>query len=157
MSPLVNDATNNNLTYRIIGAAMEVHNALGPGFKEEVYLKAHMAEIQRRGMAVQCEYPVNVYHGDAHVALFYLDLFVENQVVVEIKALSHPLTNDELAQVINYLKAAGAPVGLLFNFGRRKLEYRRVFPGKAGETLINRLGRDDVRKSTLPDPDERSN
>ena len=68
------------------------------------------------------------------VAIFYLDLFAESQVVIEVKALSHQLTNDALAQMINYLKAPGAPVGLLFNFGRRKLEYRRVFPGTGCQT-----------------------
>ena len=68
---------------------------------------------------------------------------MEDQVVVEVKALSHPLTNDELAQVINYLKAAIAPVGLLLNFGHRKIEYRRVFPGKA-RGPVQRIGCDDV-------------
>lgn len=61
-------------------------------------------------------------HQGEQVALFYLDLFVEGQVVVEVKALSHLLTNDERAQVINYLKATSAPVGLLLNFSRRQLE-----------------------------------
>ncbi len=66
--------------------------------------------------------------------------------MVEVKAFNHQLTNDELAQVINYLKATRAPVGLLINFGRRKLEYKRVFPGKAGETPIDRTGRDNALK-----------
>jgi len=77
--------------------------------------------------------------------MFYLDLLVEDQVVVEIKAFSHPLTNDELAQIINYLKATGKEVGLLFNFGRRKLEYRRVFPPKSTGP-VQRVGRDNTLK-----------
>ena len=59
------------------------------------------------------------------------------------------LTNDEKAQLINYLTATGAPVGLLFNFGRRKLEYKRIFPGKKANLPVQRIGRDDVRKSSL--------
>jgi GxxExxY protein len=81
------------------------------------------------------------------VATFYLDLFPVRQVVVEIKAFSHQLTNDELAQVINYLKATDAPVGLLFNFGRCRLEYRRVFPAKDMKP-VQRLGRDDIDKTS---------
>jgi GxxExxY protein len=148
MSPLVEDGAKNDLTYRIIGAAMAVHNAIGSGYKEEVYERALEVELNQRGIAVQRQFPVSVEHAGEQVALFYLDLFVEDQVVVEAKAFSHQLTNDERAQVINYLKATGAPVGLLFNFGRRALEYKRIFPGKAGESPVQRLGRDDVLKKT---------
>ena len=130
MSKLVLDATGNDLTYRIIGAAMKVHNDLGSGYKEEVYERALAKELQDRNIAAQCQYPVAVSYGDEQVAQFFLDLFVEDQVVVEVNAFSHQLTNDELAQVINYLKAAQTPIGLLFNFGRRQLETRRVFPGR---------------------------
>ncbi|PKO08429.1 MAG: GxxExxY protein [Chloroflexi bacterium HGW-Chloroflexi-2] len=146
MSKLVVDSTGNNLTFKIIGAAMAVHNKLGPGYKEEIYERALALELNSREIEVQTQYPVSVEMDDEQVALFYLDLFVENQVVVEIKAFSHPLTNDELAQVINYLKATDAPIALLFNFGRRKLDYRRVFPGKDNRPVY-RTGRDDVRKS----------
>jgi GxxExxY protein len=146
MSKLVTDSTGNNLTFKIIGAAMAVHNKLGPGYKEEIYERALALELNSREIEVQTQYTVSVEMDDEQVALFYLDLFVENQVVVEIKAFSHPLTNDELAQVINYLKATDAPIALLFNFGRRKLDYRRVFPGKDNRPVY-RTGRDDVRKS----------
>jgi GxxExxY protein len=146
MCPLVNDATGNDLTYRIIGAAMTVHNHVGPGYKEEVYEKALEVELNNQDIGVQRQVPVPVDYQGEQVAIFYLDLYVEDEVVVEVKALSHQLTNDELAQVINYLKATNAPVGLLFNFGRRKLEYRRVFPGKAGETPVERTGRDNALK-----------
>ena len=147
MKSLVVDVTENDLTYRIIGAAMQVHNQLGMGYKEEVYEKALAAELELRGIGVIRQYPVSVTYEEQQVALFYLDLFVENQVVVELKAFSHQITSDELAQVINYLKATGAPVGLLFNFGRRKLEYKRVFPGKAGSGPVQRTGRDDILRS----------
>jgi len=149
---LVTDATNNDLTYRIIGAAMEVHNQLGAGYQEAVYEKALLAELQKRGMAACSQVQLDVFYNEQHVGLFYLDILVEQQVLVELKALSHQLTGDELAQVINYLKAGGYPVGLLLNFGRRKLEYRRVFPPKDTTTPVQRVGRDTVLKSSYREP-----
>jgi len=143
---LVQDATGNDLTYRIIGAAMAVHNDIGPGYKEEVYERALAAELHRCQIKAIRQFPVYVKDAGILVAVFYLDLWVEDWVVVEIKAVSHQLTNDERAQVINYLKATGAPVALLFNFGRRRLEYKRLFPGRA-QSPVQRLGRDDIRKA----------
>ena len=144
--PLVVDATGNDLTYRIIGLAMEVHNEIGYGFKEEVYEKAMEVKLNHAGIEPNRQYEASVEYEGERVATFYLDLFAEKQVVIEIKAFSHQLANDELAQVINYLKATGAPVGLLFNFGRRKLEYRRVFPVKDMKP-VGRIGRDDALES----------
>jgi GxxExxY protein len=143
MTPLYDDPTDKKLTYKIIGAAMEVHNRIGPGYKEEVYENALCVELQKCGVAATSQYPLAVLDQGEQVAQFYLDLFVEDQVVVELKAFSHPLSNDDLAQMINYLKASQAPVGLLFNFGRRSLEYRRVFPGR-NAAPVQRLGRDDI-------------
>jgi GxxExxY protein len=140
---LVVDATGNALTYKIIGLAMEVHNELGYGFKEEVYEKALEVKLRQAGIQPFRQYEVFVAYEGEQVATFYLDLFPEQQVVVEIKAFSHQLTNDEVAQVINYLKATGAAVGLLFNFGRRRLEYRRLFPPQDMKP-VQRLGRDNA-------------
>ena len=145
MSKLVVDSTGNELTYRIIGAAMAVHNQLGAGLKEEVYEKALEIELRDRNIPVERQYEVTVEHLGEVVGIFYLDLWVGDQVIVEVKALSHQLTNDEIAQVLNYLKAVNASVGLLFNFGRRKLEYRRIFPAKSF-TPIQRTRRDSVIK-----------
>ena len=145
LCPLVEDVTGNDLTYRIIGAAMAVHNTLGPGLREEVYEKALEVELNQRDIGVIRQYPVTVDYGSEQVGLFYLDLWVEDTVVVEVKALSHLLTNDEVAQVINYLKANRAEVGLLLNFGRRRLEYRRIFPPES-VTPIQRIGRDSALK-----------
>jgi GxxExxY protein len=128
------------LTYRVIGSAMAVHNRIGPGYKEEIYEKALFNELQEMRIPVELQYPVDVEDVETHISRFYLDLYIIDKVVIEIKASSHQLTNDELAQVINYLKATQAPVGLLLNFGRRRLEYKRVFPGKnaiLGQNLQN--------------------
>ena len=147
MPNLVRDATGNDLTYRIIGAAMEVHNTLGPGHKEEVYERALAVALEERGMGVARQVPVEVGYHDVPVGLFVLDLLVEGLVVVELKAFAHQLTDDELGQIINYLQVAQAPVGLLLNFGRRRLEYRRVFPGTPRDAGPTRVGRDDVYKA----------
>ena len=110
-----------------------------------MYEKAFEVKLNHANIEPNQQYEVFVDFEGERVATFYLDLFPEKQVVVEVKAFSHQLTNDELAQVINYLKATGAEVGLLFNFGRRRLEYRRVFPGKDMK-LVQRLGRDNAIK-----------
>jgi GxxExxY protein len=146
MSKLIVDATGNDLTYRVIGAAMTVHNALGSGYKEEVYEKALAVELNQRNIEAKRQVSVEVTHDGIPVALFYLDLMVEAQVVVEVKAFSHELTNDEIAQVVNYLKATGSPVGLLFNFGRRRLNYRRIILPSSVTGPVQRLGRDNVKK-----------
>lgn len=144
--PLIVDATGNELTFQIIGLAMQVHNEIGFGFKEEVYEKALEVKLRQAGIEPNRQHEVFVEFEGERIATFYLDLFPNQEVVVEAKAFSHQLTNDELAQVINYLKATGAPVGLLFNFGRRKLDYRRVFPAKDMKT-VQRIGRDNAIKS----------
>lgn len=145
--PLVTDATGNDLTYKIIGMAMAVHNEIGYGFKEEVYENAMEVKFNHAGIAPNRQYEVHVGYEGERVATFYLDFFPDQKVIVEVKAFSHQLTNDELAQVINYLKATGAEVALLFNFGRRRLEYRRLFPAKDMKP-IQRTGRDDIDQTT---------
>ncbi len=143
--PLVVDETGKDLTFKIIGLAMAVHNEIGYGFKEEVYEKALEVKLNHAGFEPNRQYEVFVDFEGERVATFYLDLFPNQQVVMEVKAFSHQLTKDELAQMINYLKATGAPVGLLFNFGRRRLEYKRVFPGKDIKP-VQRIGRDNAIK-----------
>jgi GxxExxY protein len=126
MNPSMQDNPDNDLPQRIVAAAMEVHNKLGPGNKEEVYEKALAIELQQQGISFMRQHPVELERHNNSGATFYLDLFVQDQVAVEIKAFSHTLTNAERAQMVNAIKAARSPVGLLFNFGRRMLEYRRV-------------------------------
>jgi len=117
-----------DITYRILGAAMRVHNGLGPGLKEAFYQRALSLEMDDAGLSFSAEHTVQVFLNDAQVRLLYLDHLVEDEVVVEEKALPHMLTNEEVAQVITYLCATGKKVGLLINFGRGSLEYKRILP-----------------------------
>ena len=143
---LVVDSTGNDLTYKLIGLAMEVHNELGHGFKEEVYEKALEVKLNHAGIEPNRQYEVFVDFEGERVATFYLDLFPNQQVVVEIKAFSHQLTNDELAQVINYLKATGAPVRSIIQLWAQKIRISETsFPGKDLKP-VQRIGRDNVIK-----------
>lgn len=138
---LVTDVPYHELCYTIIGAAMDVHNRLGPGHKESVYQHGLTLRLQQLGLSCVAEQPVEICLDDVPVGLLYVDHLVEDAVVVEDKALSHLLTNEEVAQVITYLAALDKPVGLLLNFGRRRLEYRRIFRPKKLDGWQNRIQR----------------
>jgi GxxExxY protein len=139
-----------DVTYKIIGAAMDVHNKLGPGLKEITYHTALSAALRDTGLSFEDEKPLQVLSSDERVGLLYIDHLVEDAVVVEEKAFPHLLTNEELAQVLTYLAVSGAPIGLLINFGRQRLEYKRVLPPKKFQDWTERAWRyvwqpDDVR------------
>lgn len=129
------------VTYRIIGAAMRVHNALGPGLKESVYQRALSVQLAEEELAFESEKPVDIFVDGVSVGLLYLDHLVEGAVIVEEKALSHQLTGDEVAQVITYLAATGLKVGLLINFERRRLEYRRILAPRKLDDWQTRIRR----------------
>ena len=115
-----------DLTYEIIGAAMEVHATLGAGFLESVYQEALAIELLSRGIPFETEKLLNIfYKGIKLEKHFVADFICDNKVIVEIKALS-ALTTEHQAQVLNYLKATGIKVGLLINFGSKSLEHKRM-------------------------------
>ena len=117
-----------DLTYKVNGLAMQVHNELKPGHKEKFY-KIRLAELCRtNGLEVNPEQRVEVWVSDMLVGYMFLDLWIEDQLVVECKALSHQLTNDEVFQAVSYLAATGTEVGMIYNFGLSRLDYRRIFP-----------------------------
>ena len=128
--PLIDNALYSDITYQIIGAAMDVHSKIGPGHKEAVYQKMLTDKMVERGLSVEPERSVEIVVDDQVYGLLYLDHLVNECVVVECKALAHLLTKEEVAQVITYLAATGLPVGLLLNFGRRRLQYKRIFRPK---------------------------
>lgn len=124
-----NQISHQDLTYEIIGAAMEVHSDLGPGYKEEIYQKALEIELRNRKIQVEPQKSIEIRFKGEMVGWQLLDFFVDDKVVVEIKALSK-LDTDHEAQIISYLKATDSEIGLLINFGTRRLEYKRILPPK---------------------------
>ena len=130
-----------DVTYKIIGCAMAVHDELGPGLREGIYQRALAVKMEQAGLDHAEEKAVEIYLDDTCIGMLYLDHVVEHSVVVEIKALRHRLTNDEVGQVITYLAATGHPVGLLLNFAGKSLEYKRILPPKKLDEWKNRIQR----------------
>jgi GxxExxY protein len=113
------------ITERIIGAAFAVHGELGYGFLERVYQRALQVELIRRGSTAEIEKRVQVRYKDVVVGDYDSDLIVDACVLVELKVNPQYDRRDE-AQLLNVLKATGLKVGLLANFGRTKVEYKRL-------------------------------
>ncbi len=112
------------LTETIIGCAMRVHSALGPGFLESVYQRALEHELLKTGLQVECQKPVLVHYDGVIVGDFTADLIVEGKVMIELKANQALVVANE-AQLVNYLAATRVEVGLLINFGAQRLEFKR--------------------------------
>jgi len=116
------------VTERVIGCALDVGHALGCGFLEKVYENALAIELRHRGIKVEQQHGVAVYYGGEVVGDFVADLLVEDQVVVELKA-AKALDDVHMAQCLNYLKATGLTVCLLINFGKPRVEVKRIVSG----------------------------
>jgi GxxExxY protein len=112
------------ITGPVIGAAIEVHKILGPGFLESVYEEAFAIELELRRISYKRQHSIDIFYKGKLAKHFVCDFLIQDVVVVELKALSQ-LGDIEKAQVLNYLKATKLPVGLLLNFGTRSLEYKR--------------------------------
>ena len=112
-------------TSKIIGAAFEVHVQLGYGFLERVYQRALHVELLRRGASAELERRIQVQYKGVVVGYYDADLIVNGCVIVEIKVAAQYDKRDE-AQLLNELKATGLKVGMLVNFGRNKVEYKRL-------------------------------
>ena len=126
-----------SLTFKIIGCAFAVHNALGYGFLEKVYENALRIELLNAGFSVQQQTPINVYYAGQVVGEYFADLLVEGRVIVEIKAVSKLIPQHEV-QLVNYLTATGSEVGLLINFGTSveyKRKHRKLLPKNEPETF----------------------
>jgi len=119
------DLMHSELTRAVIGAAMEVHSNLGPGFLESVYEAAMAIEFNLRKIPYERQKAIPVVYKGEIAKDFFCDFLVDGKVLVELKALK-AVTNVEEAQILNYLKATGLEVGLLINFGEKSLKYKRL-------------------------------
>jgi GxxExxY protein len=113
------------LTKRIIACAMRVHNELGRGFPEVIYQRAFEIELQIEGLAYIREKEMVVYYHNQKIGSRKADFYIEDTIVTELKATS-ALDDGDLSQSLNYLHAFKKEIGLLFNFGARSLEFKRV-------------------------------
>ena len=114
-----------DVTEQIIGAAFEVYRVLGYGFLERVYQRALQVELQSRGLKADIESKIQVVYKGTIVGEYKADVFVNDCVIVELKVAKNYCPEDE-AQLLNELKATGIKVGLLINFGRTKVEFKRM-------------------------------
>lgn len=117
-----------DLSYQIMAAIFEVHKTLGPGFIESVYEKALMMEVTSRGMNVDVQKVFDLTYKGKKIGNHRLDLIVEEKIVVELKTVER-FAPHHTAQLLSYLKASGYRLGILVNFSKAKVEYRRVVMG----------------------------
>jgi GxxExxY protein len=124
------------ITEKIIGAAMRVHNTLGCGFQEVIYQRALELELRLIPVNYVREFEMPIFYLDQPIGLRRVDFFVENKISVELKALTN-LEDVHLAQAINYLQAYNLEIGLLINFGSKRLEFHRFTNKKYNPLLFH--------------------
>ncbi len=121
------------ITEGVIGAAHRVSNILGIGFVEKVYENAHAHEMRKDKLVVVRQHPIKVVYDEVVMGEFFVDLLVENIVLVELKSVS-TLNDDHMMQALNYLRASGLPACLLINFGTPRVQIRRLHPSPKWKT-----------------------
>ncbi len=120
------------LTHKIIGCAYTVFNKLGFGFLESVYQKAMIIELENSNLNAQAEKPLKVYYDNQIVGDFYVDLYINKTVVVELKSVQS-LNKEHEVQLVNYLNALEKEIGLLINFGPSGVEVKRKYRKMTGQ------------------------
>ena len=112
------------VTETIIGCAYRVYNKMGFGFLESVYEKCLIIEMRKAGLDTESQKPITVYYEGEAVGEFAADIIVNDAVIIEIKSVRRIIKAHEV-QLVNYLVSTGKPVGLILNFGERKVEIKR--------------------------------
>jgi GxxExxY protein len=130
--------TDDDLTQKIIGCAYKVHNTLGPGFLEKVYENALRIELEKLRLRVKQQEPISVEYEGQVVGEFYADLWVDERVVIELKA-NQALAKENEVQLVNYLTATRIDHGLLLNFGPSVQVKRKFREYKPKGSLMNAI------------------
>jgi GxxExxY protein len=117
------------LTFKITGCAMKVHNTLGPGFQEDIYQRCLAIELERVNIEFQREVEHTIYYEGIKVGTRRADFIIPGKLTIELKALVN-LEDAHLAQAKNYVVAYDFPLGLLINFGSKSLQYKLLFNPK---------------------------
>jgi GxxExxY protein len=125
-----------DITEKIIGASFRVHNTLGNGFQEVIYQRALELEFNIIPLDFAREFEMPIYYLDKQIGTRRVDFLIEGKISVELKAIIQ-LEDVHLAQAINYLEAYNLEIGLLINFGARKLEFHRFTNKKYNSNIIN--------------------
>jgi GxxExxY protein len=118
------------ITYKIIACAMEVHKKLGPGYPEYIYHRALIIEFKLQCVVFEDEFEIKIYYKGEQVGIGRVDFLVEKIVPVEIKAASE-LSDINIAQAKNYVEASGIEIGLLINFGAPSLQFKRMINNRS--------------------------
>jgi len=123
-----------DLTYKLIGLGMQVHSTLGNGYLERVYENSLMILLRKNDILAEQQHPIKVRFEGEIVGDYCADILIERKVIIELKVADR-ITDVHKAQVLNYLKATGFELGMIFNFGARSFEHHR---------LINRLSKPEI-------------
>ncbi|MGB9500413.1 MAG: GxxExxY protein [Dissulfuribacterales bacterium] len=113
-----------DVTETVIGCAYRVYNKMGFGFLESVYEKCLLIELRKEGLDTESQKPITVYYENEIVGEFIADIIVNDTIILELKSVRRIIKAHEV-QLVNYLVATGKPVGLILNFGERKVEIKR--------------------------------
>jgi len=123
------------LTGKIIGAAMEVHKILGNGFQEIIYQRALDREMRIQNITFNREFEMSIFFKEEQIGTRRVDFLVEGLISVELKALTK-IEDVHLAQAVNYLEAYNLEIGLLINFGTKRLEFKRLINSKFNKNIL---------------------
>jgi len=114
-----------DLSFKIVGLAMQVHNTLGFGFLEKIYENSLMVLLKREGIKAKQQAPITVYFEGENVGEYFADILIEDKIILELKS-GEKIVDAHRAQTLNYLKATGLNLAIILNFGKERLEYERL-------------------------------